>query len=471
MNFLQRSLRIVSAVIFPAAVIAVIFNLVYLHIPCIIHCYFLWSLLIFIILNWSVWGKLYGIVSFLIISLIIVYASLITEMPSFLLEIISAFICILFLALSENHIKNTATSLKLKTEDQEHAYNLLLQEYKKQYKLERAYHRKTKRFTRLREIAKDLSSSLVPEKINKLVVSDVTRIIENGDIYFIWEVGEDMQTLALKAMESPEGVLSPESISSDEFNLWMMRHRQPLIVTDAAKDYRFDTAEFLSKFHTKSLIMTPVITADKIMGILRIDSFQAEAFSIDDLRLLAIIANISALTIHNAKLFKQTEYLAQMDGLTDLYVKRYFWKKLQDLFMKARASGGTFSILLMDLDKFKNLNDRFGHPAGDKVLQKTAYVIKEKAGRENISARYGGEEFVVLLPDITKAEAGNIAENIRDGIEKTPFSIRRQHSPVTISIGVAEFSRGANGPEQLIDAADKALYRAKNSGRNRVVIA
>lgn len=464
-------LRIISIIAFPAVVISIFFFLIISPRPNPIHHYLIWSLLLFVIANWINWGIWGGAITLGLISIVTVYSWMLTGTAAYLLVNIPALILVLLLYIRSEHIKLSVTNFKLNLDHEERTYNLLLQDYKKQEGLQEAYYKKSKRFARLSQIAKNLGFSLAPEEINRQIISDLTKTIDTGDTYLLWEVGVDLQSLALKALESPGGISKPEDINSDEFNLWTMRHRQPLLVTDVAKDYRFDTAKIIKKSSTKSLIMAPLMTGNKIMGIVRIDSFLPETFSIDDLRLLAIIANIAALTIQNAKLFKETEYLATRDGLTGLYVKRYCLENLERLLKEAGIKGSSFSVFLIDLDKFKLLNDQYGHSVGDKVLQRVAELIREGAGEGSISARYGGEEFVVLLPNTTKAEALQVAEKIRKQVAAEILLVRREGIHTTISIGIAFFPVDGDNAISLLDKADKALYQAKHKGRNRVISA
>jgi diguanylate cyclase (GGDEF)-like protein len=417
-------------------------------------------------MSWGVWG---GVVAIIVMSVTTIYAWMVTGIFWYPLEIIPALVLISILYISQEKITTAVTIKKLEMDEQEREYNLLLQEHKKQESLREAYYKKAKRFSILSQIAKELGFILTPEEINRNIISSLRRTIENGDIYSLWGIGTDLQGLELQVLESSGGVLPSESVSLDEFNMWVMRHRQPLIVTDVSKDYRFNTAEILAKTRIRSIITAPLITGDRVHGIIRIDSYKAETFSVDDLRLLAIISNMGALTIYNAQLYKQTEYLAIRDDLTGLYVKRYFEEKLENFITEAQIQKKSFSFLLLDLDRFKDLNDQFGHSIGDKILQKVAKLMRDSTPSSGIVARWGGEEFAIILPDTGKGEAKKIAEDIRKIIENQKFSIRREDIQTTISIGVSEFPAEGKFLTELVDKADRNLYEAKHKGRNRVV--
>lgn len=169
----------------------------------------------------------------------------------------------------------------------------------------------------------------------------------------------------------------------------------------------------------------------------------------------------------SAELIRANEKLAEMvttDGLTGLKNHRYFREMLEKTFMRAVREGTPLSIVMLDVDKFKQYNDTFGHPAGDEVLRTVATLLQRSTRRNDLVARYGGEEFVLLLPDTGEHEARKVAERVRKAVANHPWTLR----PVTISLGIATLDEDASTPSLLVDQADKALYFSKNHGRNRV---
>lgn len=168
---------------------------------------------------------------------------------------------------------------------------------------------------------------------------------------------------------------------------------------------------------------------------------------------------------------RQTIELAVTDGLTGLHNRRYLDTHLQTLFARAMARGKPLTICITDIDRFKQVNDRYGHDAGDEVLKEFSGRIRSTVRGADLACRYGGEEFVVVMPDTTAAVAQAVAERLRGMIEARPFQLRAGESPLmlTASIGIATLGPGIMTPEQLLKQADLALYEAKNQGRNRVV--
>lgn len=166
----------------------------------------------------------------------------------------------------------------------------------------------------------------------------------------------------------------------------------------------------------------------------------------------------------------QTIELAVTDGLTGLHNRRYLDSHLKTLFNRAAARSRPLSVCITDIDRFKSVNDTHGHDVGDEVLREFARRIRSTVRGADLACRYGGEEFVVVMPDTDAASAASIAERLRGMIEAVPFVLpggAQLH--ITASIGIASFCAGTDTPEQLLKSADKALYQAKNSGRNRVV--
>lgn len=170
---------------------------------------------------------------------------------------------------------------------------------------------------------------------------------------------------------------------------------------------------------------------------------------------------------------KQTIELAVTDGLTGLHNRRYLDNHFRTLFARAMARGRPLTICITDIDRFKQVNDTYGHDAGDEVLKEFAARVRSTVRGADLACRYGGEEFVVIMPDTSAEVATVVAERLRSMIEMRPFQLRTGESPLmlTASMGIATLGPGILTPEQLLKQADNALYEAKNSGRNRVVAA
>ena len=177
------------------------------------------------------------------------------------------------------------------------------------------------------------------------------------------------------------------------------------------------------------------------------------------------------LALRNALMFKEVKLRADRDGLTRIYNRHSFEERLVYEIKRRRRYNHDLSLLMLDLDHFKSINDTYGHKAGDMVLRKVGEILTDTFRGTDLPARYGGEEFVVLLPHTTEQDAWTLAERVREAIQACEFHFDGKDFTVTASIGVASVEAGAlTKDDDLIMKADKALYKAKHNGRNMVVI-
>jgi diguanylate cyclase (GGDEF)-like protein len=218
----------------------------------------------------------------------------------------------------------------------------------------------------------------------------------------------------------------------------------------------------------RELLTLPFIREGKVTGVLTVIN-KEEGFSQEDLDTLMTLAVHSTLAVENARFLEETERMAVTDGLTGLYNHKEFQKRLAEEVERGSRYGKEFSLLMMDIDHFKVFNDTHGHPVGDAILKEIVKITKKCIRTVDIAARYGGEEFAIILPE-TNAEGGKIvAERIRQSIDDSPFSTPDGHrAHLSVSIGLSLFPSDASKREELIIAADEALYFAKNAGRNRI---
>lgn len=190
-------------------------------------------------------------------------------------------------------------------------------------------------------------------------------------------------------------------------------------------------------------------------------------FNERDEAILVSFANYASILIENVRNYE----LATKDSMTGLYVRRFFDQRLVEQIDKANQVNKVFSLLIMDIDKFKHVNDTFGHPIGDQVIKLVASTIQRNIRTEvDIPSRYGGEEFTILMPEADTERAMMVAERIRQAVEVTDVSHLVTGRNITVSIGIATFPAHGSTPKQLMEAADVALYRSKGGGRNRVSV-
>ncbi len=343
-------------------------------------------------------------------------------------------------------------------------------EYEEKYSLNQALHKRLQRFATLKDVTEVLSSTLSLPEISELIIGQAAKVINKNGLYLLFFIDKRYESLSLAAQKKISEFSDIKfQKKGDIFDRWVLRQKQPLIVTDSQKDFRFNLekeSERTKQF--KSLIIAPVISGKRTIGLLRINNKDPYTFSSDDLRLLDIISGLAYSAIENALLFQRVEELAITDGLTSLYVQRYFKERLTVECEKAKMAEVPLVLLMCDLDYFKKYNDRYGHTAGDILLRRIAKILRTKTHDNKIVARYGGEEFAIILPERDKKQGMAIAQDIRKAISKEAFILRRQATRITISIGVVAFPEDALNAQELIRQADIALYQAKAQGRNRI---
>ena len=266
------------------------------------------------------------------------------------------------------------------------------------------------------------------------------------------EVGMDERTWAAWVMRSAEEAYLLESLAGDE-------NRMPVLVLDEASG------------RGESLLAVPLRARGRTLGALLLTGARG-TFDASSRRVLEILANQAAATIQLIKDKEQQRQLAVRDGLTGLYNRRAFGELLAaSIANEDRRPSGCLGLVLLDLDHFKKLNDTYGHPAGDAALRSLARLLDQHLRKGDQAARYGGEEFVVILPGSDAERSIGAAERLRSALERHRFVFEGARIPLSASLGVAVWPADGRDPEPLLAAADRALYAAKQAGRNRVVAA
>jgi len=368
------------------------------------------------------------------------------------------------------NFQTEAKSLEVNIEKIDEESNLLSDKVKTEANDNSRIRSSLKRISHLKEVIEKYSGILYTEDILGSIAENCFELFDKADRVLLYLVDTEKQELNLVRSKRRNTTSQVKAKKGDVFDRWVLKHRMPLITEDIRKDFRFSPKKEIDQ-DTGSLISAPLTTEHKILGILRIDSTFTHKFNQSDIRFLDIIGDLSAVCLQNAFLYKKVQDLAIHDSLTTLHVHKYFKERLTDEVKRSLRSDSDLSLLMLDLDKFKDYNDKYGHSAGDLVLKHVASIVTSFLGSGgDIAARYGGEEFSVLLTNTDKTSAGKIAENIRRKISQAPLVLRREKTKITVSIGVATLPTEAKTPEDLISRADARLYKAKENGRNRVCV-
>ena len=218
-------------------------------------------------------------------------------------------------------------------------------------------------------------------------------------------------------------------------------------------------------------VCIPLMIESEILGVLNLNDNKKGFFTINDLDFVLNVTEFVSLSISNSLLFAKAETLSVTDGLTSLFNRQYMQNMLNGECGRSMRYASPLSLLMLDVDHFKKVNDAYGHQMGDEVLVEVAALLKRYCRSNDVAARYGGEEFILILPETKLSGAVQIAERIRQELAGHVFRQGAVEFRVTISCGVAEFERERLcTATQLIKCADFALYEAKKSGRNRIIV-
>jgi diguanylate cyclase (GGDEF)-like protein len=334
---------------------------------------------------------------------------------------------------------------------------------------------KIQRYTALNELARSLAMTFKTNDVVVLMIETISKtFMVPGGVYtlllFDSSVGKELHAVRYSVDTDMDVRLNRERLNADEpFNAWVIAQKKPLVINDAANDFRFQ--EISKENQVLSLVSAPLMGGHELLGLIRMESSQANSFRQEDARLLSNFCDLGTVALEHVALYHQTIELATTDGLTGLHVQRYYKDRLRDEIFRALEHKLPLSVMMIDVDHFKRYNDTYGHLVGDKVLKAVAQVLKDSVRTVDLVSRYGGEEFSVLLLKTPMDGAVTVAERIRQKVEELEIAAAGGKTHVTVSVGLAELTPAFRDAEAFIDHADQALYQAKSDGRNLVRIA
>lgn len=259
-----------------------------------------------------------------------------------------------------------------------------------------------------------------------------------------------------------------------------LKSKEPVIVNDVSKDPLMEKVRgILFPLGIRSIVVIPIVFREEVIGTIFLRTSRAQSnFTEKEIRLCNAIADVTANALYNALLFERIEgekahleKLAITDFLTEIFNVRYFYHRLAEEFSRSERYKLSLSCLMLDIDHFKEINDKHGHRVGDIVLREFAQVLKKRTRKSDVLARYGGEEFIMLLAQTSVGGALAKAEALRSIVKGHRFQGLKGKTGLTVSIGVATYPHAQiKNKDDLITHADNALFKAKDSGRNRVVL-
>ncbi len=320
-------------------------------------------------------------------------------------------------------------------------------------------------------LSQTLSATLDKDELFRLAVHLVGRSL-SVDAYALMLLEEESNRLTIKvAFGLPDDRTENFSLGLGEgISGLVAQTGQPILVPDVAAESRFEERACFGA--TGAFLAVPMRTKrEKLIGVLNARKPYPQAFSPAEVDLYLAIATQIAVALENARLYQRTKELSAKDELTGLFNRRYFFESLESEVQRAHRYRRAFTLVMLDVDHFKQYNDSHGHLHGDEVLREVGRLLLSNTRRADLAARFGGDEFIILLPEIAKDGGSLVAEKIRTATAQYPFygSQQQPGGKLTITAGLAAYPVDADAGLKLVDLADRALYVGKKQGGDRVV--
>ncbi|NFG60765.1 GGDEF domain-containing protein [Clostridium sp. CMCC3677] len=329
---------------------------------------------------------------------------------------------------------------------------------------------------RISELGKEIISILDIDKLLYTIYIEVKKLIDT-DIFGIALFDEEKSILEYKLFIENGDVKNLCSISLDDknsFGVYCFKSKKEILINNIENEH----IKYVRKFNVNkykkvpySILYIPIIIKNKSIGVISVQSYRKNAYTRNELNELKILSSYIAIALQNGKIFNAVEHFAKYDSLTGMLNRNVILTQGEDILNNRLETKDKFSIIMIDVDYFKKINDNYGHDIGDIVLRDVSAIIKSEIRNTDSLGRYGGEEFLVLLPNINLEEAKKIADRIRKSVEnyKYYYLTSKKHNRVTLSLGVYEFNKDEFDFFEGVKKADKALYMAKSLGRNMAI--
>lgn len=322
------------------------------------------------------------------------------------------------------------------------------------------------------EIGQEVNSIIDLEKLYTKITETLKKYLRMNEfaILVFDDRREELHVRAADGFADADAVMRTTFSKGEGITGLVAETGKKIYVKDTNKEERFLHYKCEKPSETSSFLSIPLVYKGEILGVINFAKRGAGSLSYQDVRMMTLVAAQVAIAIANAKLYTRMRELSIKDELTDINNRRHFQQMLQMEWKRAVRFARNLSLIMIDVDHFKQYNDMFGHLQGDKVLKLIGGILKRNLREVDTVARFGGEEFVLLLPDTDKRGAMAVAEKVRILVESHHFVTDEYQAtrPVTISAGIACHPEDVEEIDDLIDRADIALYRAKEHGRNRI---
>jgi len=316
----------------------------------------------------------------------------------------------------------------------------------------------------LSHLATIMTSSLDVQQIYDRFIKELRKVMDVDLAAIILVEGDELNLLALTSEIGSAWQTGDRLQLKGTATEWVITNKTALVEPNLSQESRFWTGKYHIKQGVQSMVFLPMLVGDEAIGSLCIANRHPNAYTQSQVQLLSQLASRIATSIENARLYAQAEQRARIDELTGLWNRRHLMERIQIEIGRHSRYGGTFSLVILDLDSFKAFNDRYGHIEGDKLLKQLGTVLRSAIRDADEAFRYGGDEFAIILPQTGVKDAREVAERVRHRIAS---EIKVGDPPITASLGLASWPMDGIAINEIISAADKALYYAKQSGGNQ----
>jgi diguanylate cyclase (GGDEF)-like protein len=323
------------------------------------------------------------------------------------------------------------------------------------------------------DVAKALTSSLNLDSILQTIMEKVAEYFRpdtwsllmvdepKDELYFAIAVGDAAEALKTVRLKMGEGIAG-----------WVARHGEPLIVPDVYKDPRFaKRIDEMTKWKTRSIVCMPLKSRQRVLGVIQLINVGLSEFEENEIFFLNALCDYAAIAIENARAVRRVQELSITDTCTGLYNARHLFTVLAEEVHRSKRFGYEFSLLFIDLDHFKRVNDEHGHLIGSKLLGEFGQSLRDHLRLVDVAFRYGGDEFAVLLPQTSKEAALFVARRLMAVFHTTGWLPDKPLSvALRASVGIACYPADATTPEALVQLADEMMYQVKQAGRDNISV-
>jgi len=347
-------------------------------------------------------------------------------------------------------------------------------EQKNDHELLEMLHRRNDELQTLVQIGKTLTSTLDTAELSNLIIEKANLLLKSRS-WSLLLMDEDTQELVFDVVvsEVAEDLRGTRLPIGQGIAGWVAENREPVLAPDVMSDCRFSGAmDRLVGFETRSIVCVPVQFQNNLIGVMQlVNSVDDLAFNENDLALLSAIADYIAIGISNARNFSKVRELVITDDLTGLYNARYFDELLDIELSRAKRFSVSLSLVFIDLDFFKLVNDNHGHLVGSRMLSEIGQLFKQRIRNVDFGARYGGDEFVLILPQTDKNGAYELVSNLREMVSSYVLTTDEgKEVSVTASFGIASYPEDVDNKIDLIRLADNLMYKVKETTRDGIMM-